>query len=194
MTGVSEAIERRVESGEYEFAADSTKGILNQRAAGGGQSRPEIAPAQAIEEYRLIADTDPHVAEAVDTLVDYMVGSGFSIQPANIPGTDTNQTDADIAELKLLVETSSFETELANWVWHALVDGTGFLELVVEDDHFKPKVLPTEQMEIRSDEFGNVQEILQQPGGADEVSFEPHEVAILRFHRHPPRRLRALGR
>jgi hypothetical protein len=187
MSGVEQALQRRVEeSDDLEFAASSPQAIINTRAAGsGGQTRPEQAPEQAIDEYRLIADTDPHVSEAVDTLVDYLVGAGFSIQPANVPGTDTQQTDQDIADLKLLIETSSFERELIDWVWHALVDGTGFLEIVVEDDHFKPKVLPTEQMEIETDEFGNITRFVQAPGGAEDVEFEPHEVAILRFHRHP---------
>jgi hypothetical protein len=185
MTGIQAAIEERVESGDYEFAATSKKAILNQRAAGGGQPRPYQSPSQAIEEYRLIADTDPHVGEAIDTLVDYLVGSGFSIQPANVPGTDIEQTDEDIANLKLLIETSAFETELANWVWHALVDGTGFLELVIEDDQFKPSVLPTQSMEIQTDEFGNVEKYIQDASGADNIEFEPHEVAVLRFRRHP---------
>jgi hypothetical protein len=184
-TGVSEQITEMVHDGDVEFAAGSPKAVLNEDAAGGRDARPDIAPAQAIEDYRIIADTDPHVSEAVNTLVDYLVGSGFSIQPANIPGTETNQTDQDIAELKQLVETSRFESELVDWVWHALVDGTGFLEIVVENDHFRPKVLPTEQMEIDRDEFGNPTQYVQEPSGGDNVTFEPHEVAVLRFHRHP---------
>lgn len=184
MTGVGEKISEMVEEGDVSFASESPQGIVNSNATG-RSARPQQAPAQNIQRYRAIVDTDPHAAEAVNTLVDYLVGSGFSIQPANIPGTDTEQTDEDIAELKRLIETSTFETELADWVWHALVDGTAFLEIVVEDDHFRPKVLPTEEMEIETDEFGNVQQYIQSPGGADDVEFEPHEIAVLRFHRHP---------
>lgn len=185
MGTVSEQITEMVQEGEVSFAAESPQAVLKPEASGGRQPRPDQAPAQEIESYRLIADTDPHVAEAVNTLVDYLVGSGFSIQPANIPGTDNEQTDEDISELKYLVEASTFETELADWVWHALVDGTAFLEIVVEDDFFRPKVLPTEQMEVETDEFGNVQRYIQSPGGAEDVEFEPHEIAVLRFHRHP---------
>jgi hypothetical protein len=186
MGKVAEQIAQMAADGdsEYEFAASSPKAVLKQ-ASSGGEPRESLPPAQKIEDYRLIADTDPHVAEAVDTLVDYLVGSGFTIQPANIPGTDTEQTDEDIAELKRLVETSSFEKELNSWVWHALVDGTGFLELVVENDTFKPKVLPTEDMEIQTNEFGNIIEFIQSPPSGDDIVFEPHEIAILRFHRHP---------
>lgn len=186
MGKVAEQIHEMAERGDsdYEFAADSPTAVV-RRTSGGGEPRPARPPGQDIEDWRLIADTDPHVGEAVETLVDYLVGSGFTIQPANIPGTDTEQTDEDIAELKRLVETSSFESELANWVWHALVDGTAFLEIVVENDHFRPKVLPTEDIEIQTDEFGNIQGFIQNAAGGEEIEFDPHEIAILRFHRHP---------
>lgn len=186
MTTVQEAINDRVESSdEYEFAASSPKAIVSQAGGAGGTPRPEQSPSQAIQEYRLIADTDPHVSEAVNMLTDYLVGAGFSIQPANIPGTDQSQTDQDIAELKRLIETSTFKTELSEWVWHALVDGTGFLELVVQDGQFRPKVLPTEDMEIQTDVHGNIQAFIQSPPSGGDIEFAPHEVAILRFRRHP---------
>ena len=186
MGHVKEYIEKRAEqSEEYEFAADSPTAVIRQAGGAGGDARPVSPPAQNIEQWRLVADTDPHVSEAIDTLVDYLVGSGFTIQPTNIPGTDTEQTEEDIAPLKRLMEVSRFETELQDWVWHALVDGTGFLELVVQDEYFRPKVLPTEDMEIQTDEFGNtVQYILNPPSGT-QIEFEPHEIAVLRFHRHP---------
>lgn len=185
MGRVAEQITEMVDEEGIEFAADSPTAVVRQAGGGSGEPRPAQPPAQNIEDFRLIADTDPHVSEAVDTLVDYLVGSGFTIQPANIPGADTEQTDEDIADLKLLIETSSFETELANWVWHALVDGTAFLEIVVEDDHFRPKTLPTEDIEIQTDEFGNIQSYIQNAAGGDEIEFDPHEIAVLRFHRHP---------
>lgn len=185
MGDVANRMREKVESGEYEFAADSPKAVIRQTSGGGGEPRPKQPPAQAIEEYRLIADTDPHVGEAVETLVDYLVGSGFTIQPANIPGTDTEQTDEDIADVKRLIETSSFESVLIDWVWHALVDGTGFLELVIENDQFRPKVLPTEDIEIVTDEFGNITQFIQSGEGGDDIEFDPHEIAILRFKRHP---------
>lgn len=184
MGKVAEQIRQKTEDGEYSFAADSPTAVVRQ-ASGGSEPRPAQPAGQEIQNYRSIADTDPHVSEAIDTLVDYLVGSGFTVQPANIPGADTEQTDEDIAELKRLVEASSFETVLADWVWHALVDGTAFLELVVENDHFRPKVLPTEDIEIQTDEFGNIQSFIQQAASGDEIEFDPHEIAILRFHRHP---------
>lgn len=185
MSGVSQAIEQRVESGEYEFALDSSTAVVRQTGGAGGNPRPEPAPSQEILDNRRVANTDSHVKEAVETLVDYLVGSGFTIQPANVPGTDTEQTDEDIADLKYLIETSPFNTVISDWVWHALVDGTGFLELAVENDYFKPKVLPTEDMEIQTNEFGNTIGYIQQAASGDEIEFDPSDIAVLRFHRHP---------
>lgn len=191
MGDIKEEILRRVTTGDLPeprggtFALSSPQAVVRARAGRGGSPRPSEAPTQKIEEYRLIADTDPHVGEAIDTLVDYLVGSGYSIEPANIVGTDEEQTDEDIADLKALVEASTFEEVLFEWVWHALVDGTGFLEVVVEDDVFKPKVLPTEEMEIQTDEFGNVEQYILNTDGDDEIEFGPYDLAVLRFHRHP---------
>lgn len=170
---------------DYEFAADSPQAILAQSGGGGGDVRISDPPAQQIRDNRLIADTDGLVAEGIDTLVDYMVAGGFNVEPANIPGTDEQQTDQDIADLKRLLEVSTFESELRDWIWHGLVDGTSFLEIVVEDDIFKPKVLPTEEMSIQYDEFGRVESYEQEPGQGDPIEFEPHEVAMLQFHAHP---------
>lgn len=182
---VSEFIDQKVESGQYEYAADSPQAVVSQTSGGSGTPRPVDAPAQRIEDYRLIADTDPLVGEAIETLTDYVTGSGFNIQPANVPGTDQEQTAEDIAELKLLVETSEFETVLSEWVRHAFIDGTAFIELVVQDGHFRPQLLPTEEMEIQTDRHGKVEQYTQNPASGDEISFDPHEIAVLRFHRHP---------
>lgn len=168
---------------DYEFAAGSPQAILSQTGAQG--DRTARAPANDIQTYRLIADTDPVVGEAIDTLVDYMMAGGFNIEPANVVGTDEQQTDQDIAELKFLVENSRFEEELRNFIWHALVDGTAFMELVIENDHFKPKVLPGEEMEIDYNEFGRVEEFIQSPSQGDDVTFAPHEVMMWQPHSHP---------
>lgn len=184
MGKVADQMRQKAADGEYDFAADSPTAVVRQ-ASSGSEPRPAQPPGQDIENWRLIADTDPHVGEAIETLVDYLVGSGFNVKPANIPGTDMEQTDEDISELKRLVEASSFEKELSRWVWHALVDGTAFLEIVVENDYFRPKVLPTEDIEIQTDEFGNIQGFIQNAAGGEEIEFDPHEIAILRFKRHP---------
>ncbi|TQQ81862.1 phage portal protein family protein [Halonotius roseus] len=192
MGTVKDEIQRRASAGDLpgqqypgQFALDSPKAVVKQAGGQGGKPRVSEAPEAKIQEYRLIADTDPHVGEAIDTLVDFLVGSGYNITPANVVGTDENQTDEDIADLKALVETSNFEDVLFQWIWHALVDGTGFLEVVVEDDVFKPKVLPTEQMEIQTDEFGDVQEYILETEGGDDIPFEPYELSELKFHSHP---------
>ncbi len=192
MGNVRKAIIERAARGEIDgydapttFSLDQPTGVIKQVNPATGEVRPSEPPEDRIEEFRILADTDPHVGEAIDTLVDFLVGSGFNIQPANIPGTDTEQTDEDIGDFKYLIETSTFETVLIDWVWHALVDGTGILEVVVEDDVFKPKVLPTEKIEIQTDEFGDIVGYIMEGEGDDDIEFEPYDLAILRFHRHP---------
>ncbi len=191
MSNVRQGIIDRANSGDIdgysatEFSLDSPTAVVKNPGPS-GDVRPTEPPKDRIEEFRTLADTDPHVGEGIDTLVDFLVGSGFSIKPANVPGTDTDQTDEDIGDFKLMVETSTFETVLSDWVWHALVDGTGFLEIVVEDDVFKPKVLPTQKIEIETDEYGDIEQyIMETSGDGDDITFEPSDIAILRFHKHP---------
>lgn len=192
MGDIQDKILQRAENGNLpgqthpgQFALDSPKAVVKRSSGSGGKPRESVAPQGKIDEYRLIADTDPHVGEAVDTLVDYLVGSGYNIAPANIVGTDEEQTPEDIAPLKQMVESSDFEEVLFQWVWHALVDGTGFLEIVVEDDVFKPKVLPTELMEIQADKYGNPIEYILDPPTGNEITFKPYDLAVLSFHKHP---------
>jgi hypothetical protein len=118
----------------------------------------------------------------VNTIVDYVWGNGFNVAPANIPYTDQGQELGDIADFKFLIENSEFESVGPEWVKTALIDGIGFLEVVVEDDVFKPKILPTERMRIQRDEFGNVLGYVMKPQGqADDIEFEPYDLAVLRF-------------
>ncbi|MFC7191864.1 hypothetical protein ACFQL7_20915 [Halocatena marina] len=195
VSSVEQAIKQRAVAGEIDgvsptdakaaFALNSPTAVVKRTSGQGGKPRPSEPPVQKIQEYRLIADTDPHVGEAIDTLVDYLVGSGFSIEPANIVGTDEQQTPEDIAEIKTLIETSNFEEVLFQWVWHALVDGTGFIEIVVEEDTFKPKVLSAENISKQTDEFGNLVEYIYETPDNEEISFNPYDLAELSFHRHP---------
>ena len=177
---------KRAASGQLAFALDRPTAVVKQ--ASGASGRPEIEEADPnqITRYRQIA-RDPHVGDGIDTLVDYLVGSGGAIVPANIPYTDQEQTNEDIADFKRLIEASEFNVVVCEWVWHALVDGSAFLEIVVEDDVFKPKLLPTERMKIQTDEFGYVEEYhMENEDGADDIEFGKYDVAHLKFHNHPP--------
>jgi hypothetical protein len=186
MSDVKAEMMRRVNNGNIEFSVDSTKAAIKSGGGAGSEPTPEDAPQSDIREHRAIADQDPHIAEAISTLVDYLVGSGIFVTPANIPYTDQEQTNEDIADFKLLIEKSEFETVLYEWVWHALVDGTGFLEIVVEDDVFKPKLLPTQDMSIQRNEFGDVIGYeLENSGGGSAIEYDPYDVAELKFHKHP---------
>ena len=168
------------------FMLDSPKAVL-RRASGGSKPRPKQAPKEVIAEYRLIRRTDPHVAEFVNTYVDYLVGSGFNISPANIPYTDVQQTPEEVAQFKALIENSNFEAHvLPEWVDVAITDGTGFLEIVVEDEVFKPRVLPTERMRIVTDDKGIITGYeMESVGGGDPIPFDLYDLAILRFHTYP---------
>lgn len=167
-----------------EFAADSPKGAV-KRSGGSPDERTTEAPDEDIEEHRAIAYNDPHMGEGVQTIVDYVCGTGFNLDPRNIPYTGEEQTQDDIAELRTLLHHSDFWLELQQWVWYGLVDGTSFLELVVEDEQFEPRLLPTKKMSIRTDEFGRVEAYeMEQPEG-EPKEYEPHEVAHLWFHKAP---------
>ena len=196
MTDIEDAIMRRAAAGDLDgfdpskaqFALDSPQGVIKQKSGRGSAGRTEEAPEQKILDYRLVADTDPHIKEGIETFLDYLIGSGWNITPANIVGADAGQddTDSEVQNLRVLFATSpTWEGEYDNWVKHSLIDGTGFLEIVVENDVFKPKLLPTEKMSKETDEFGNlVKYILETPDG-DEVPFEPYDIAELSFHKHP---------
>ncbi len=185
MTDVIEAMQKRVADGRIEFHLDSPRAVIKPANGAGGRPDIEEPDEQRIRKNRQIA-RDPHVAEGIDTLVDYLVGSGYTIKPANIPFTDQDQTDDEIAPFKQLIEVSPFETVIFEWVRTALVDGSSFLEIVVEDDVFKPRLLPTERMKIQTDEFGQVEEyLMENEGGDDDIPFDPYDVAHLKFHSYP---------
>lgn len=167
-----------------EFAADSPKGAV-KRSGGSPDERTTSPPQDDIDQHRSIAYNDSHIGEGIQTLVDYVCGTGFNLSPRNIPYTGEKQTEDDIARLRTLLHQSDFWLELQQWVWYALVDGTSFLELVVEDEQFQPRLLPTKDMSIRTDEYGRVTAyVMAQPEG-EELEYEPHEVAHLWFHKAP---------
>jgi hypothetical protein len=179
-----------------EFTADSPKGVVREDARGGSGGsfngpRASQAPQREIEQHRNIARTDPHVHDAVNTLLDWICGDGFNVAPRNIPETNVEQTDADIAMIRRLLKNSDFWRVLNQWVEYALSDGHAFMELVVEEEQFRPRILPTERMHKRTDEFGFVEEYaLEAPGGGgpdseDATQYEPHEIAELWFTKDP---------
>ncbi|UBF22700.1 portal protein [Halorubrum tailed virus 27] len=164
------------------FSLDSPKAVLRRNQGASGTPRPEEPPQNRIDQFRAIRRTDPHVSEMVNTVVDYITGVGFNVAPANIPETEEGQTPEEVAAFKLLIERSDFKPVLDQWVDTALTDGTGFLEVVVEDEVFKPKVLPTKLVSVLTDEFGKITGYeLDAPGTAEPIEFAPDEIAILRF-------------
>lgn len=167
-----------------EFALEGKKGKVRQSGQG-GSPQPRAPPEQRIQESRDLVNSDPHLAEGVNTLVDYLVGSGLRAAPRNIPYTDAKLEIQDIAELKVLVETSRFEIAVTDWVWHAIVDGTAYLEINWENEVFKPRLLPPTRMSIQTDEYGDVIGYVMESEGEDDVEFGKYDVAHLGFWKHP---------
>jgi hypothetical protein len=213
-------VEPSVPEGEdADFYADSPKGVIRSTQGGGssvGGDRAADAPAETIQEHRDIAYTDPHVKEAMMTLIDWIVGDGFNLAPRSFEsamdsgvgqdaqgaaGTGQEPTSSgegsasQVQKLRRLLKASDFWTVFVDWVRYAAIDGHAFMELVVEDEQFKPKLLPTKKMKRKEDKFGNLKfyklETPQGSGGgsggsgSNGIKYAPHEVAELTFQKHP---------
>ncbi len=209
-------VEPDVPEEDADFYTESPKGVIRSTSGGSssvGGDRAANAPEETIQEHRDIAYTDPHVKEAVLTLLDWVVGDGFNIAPrtfesamesgvagdaANTASPDSSASegsDTKIQKLRRLLKNSDFWTVFTDWVKYAAIDGHAFMELVVEDEQFKPKLLPTKKMKRKEDEFGNIEFYkLETPegggsgGGATgdtDIQYEPHEVAELTFFKQP---------
>jgi hypothetical protein len=198
-----------------DFYANSPKGVIRSESSssGVGGDRAAQAPEAKIDDHRDIAYTDPHVREAIMTIVDWVVGDGFNLAPRNFDSamesgvgdeaTSTANSDEDptegntkIQKLRRMLKASDFWKVFVDWVKYAAIDGHAFMELVVENEQFKPKLLPTKMMERKEDKFGNLKFYkLRTPeggssggsggAGSDGIRYEPHEVAELTFTKHP---------
>lgn len=191
-----------------DFAADAPKGVIKEEQNGSGfqGARSSEAPKDEIEEHRDIARTDPHVHESLQTIVDYVCGDGFNISPRHISGvngTDTESGSAgqldesalaeqqQVPALRLLIKNSEFDRVFSQWVEYGVQDGHAFMELVVEDEKFRPRLLPTERMHKKTDGFGFIEQYaLEPPGGGgpeddNATIYDPHEVAELWFTKDP---------
>jgi hypothetical protein len=194
------------EGEDADFYTDSPKGVIRSDTGGSssvGGDRAASAPQETIQDHRDIAYTDPHVKEAVMTLIDWIVGDGFNIAPRNLESAmdsgdgattaataqseETSAGSQGVQKLRVLLKNSKFWTVFVDWVRYAGIDGHAFMELVVEDEQFKPKLLPTKKMKRKEDKFGNVQfyKLVSPEGGGDDIKYEPHEVAELWFTKQP---------
>ncbi|WP_372611639.1 hypothetical protein [Halomonas sp.] len=198
------------EEQELGFYTDSPKGVIkNVQNAGAGADNSVAAPQREIQRHREIAYADPHVKEAVWTLVDWIAGDGFNISPQSFEDalqdgtgeiaalasgggqlgeTATPEYQKSVsAKLEMLMKASPFWRVFINWIYYAIVDGHAFMELIVEDGRFEPRLLPSDRMKRETDEFGRViKYILEAPGGGeDDPEYEPHEVAELYFQKEP---------
>jgi hypothetical protein len=183
--------------GGMSFAATSQKGAIVEEGARRERARLKGTETDRIDEHREIRRTDPHVREAVETLLDWVCGDGYNFSPRNIEGTEITQTPEEVGKMRELFQGSGFWSELVEFADVAFTDGHAFMELVVENDTFKPRVLPTKRMMKKTDEFGNPEQyaLLQPdsttaPGNVDEFpdeaeTYENHEIAELTFWKSP---------
>jgi hypothetical protein len=219
-------VDPQVSDGENaDFYTESPKGVIRSDTGGGtsvGGERATSAPEDTIDEHRDIAYTDPHVKEAVMTIIDWVVGDGFNLsrrsyQAPMDPDTESEASmpteedsgsqaampdsenqdgnEAPVSKLRRLLEASDFWSVFVDWVQYAAIDGHAFMELVVEDGQFKPKLLPTKMMERKEDKYGNLKFYrLQTPEGTSSgsgetgttgIKYEPHEIAELYFFKTP---------
>jgi hypothetical protein len=129
--------------------------------------------------------------------LDWVAGDGYNLSPRNIEGTNITQTPEQVGKMRALLQGSGFWGELVQWADTAVTDGHAFMELVVENDRFKPRVLPTGRMLKKTDEFGNPEQYGLLPpdspgdiGNVDEFPdeaevYDNHEVAELTFWEQP---------
>lgn len=204
---MSNFIDPKPEDERQDFAADSPKGVIKEEQSGNQfeGERSSESPSKEIMEHRDVARTDPHVHEAFQTIIDWIVGDGFNIGPRHLSGVnsggdvgETAQVDeSELAQqqqvpyLRELLHNSTFGRVVDNWVEYAIQDGHSFMELVVEEERFRPRLLPTERMHKKTDEYGFVVKYaLEPPGGGgpddqDATLYDPHEVAELWFTKDP---------
>jgi len=181
-----------------EFVVDSPKGAVvqkNDSSSGGGRSyndeRTHEPPKDQFEDNRLLYTTDPHVGHSVDICLDWLLADGYNVSGRKIAGTDEEIDPDNVAAFRRLLANSDFERKFHDWVENGKVEGHGFMELVVEDGQFKPRLLPPGRMHIFTDEYGIVQEyILEPPNGGgptadDAETYEPNEVAEFYFNKNP---------
>lgn len=186
------------EEDRADFVVDSPKGAVietNQTSSGGtnyDDDRTPEPPREQFVENRLLYDTDPHVGHSVEVVMDWVLADGYNISERNIAEYDDSELDPeDLAAFRFLLKNSTFEKQLNAWVENACVEGHGYMELVVEDEKFKPRILPPEKVYKHTDEFGNIKEYVLEPadGGGpeddDATVYKPNDIAELYFRKKP---------
>lgn len=179
-----------------EFVVDSSKGAVIQTNSGGsgrsyGDDRTHEPPEEKFAQNRLLYDTDPHVGHAVEISLDWLLADGYNISERYISGSDVEMEPDSVARFRRLIANSDFDSKFHDWIEGGAVEGHAFMELVVEDEQFKPRLLPAERVYKFTDEYGIVQEYILEPptgGGpqADEATtYEKNDIAEFYFRKNP---------
>jgi hypothetical protein len=134
-----------------EFVVDSPKGaIVDTNTSGTGgtnytDDRTVEPPQEQFEENRLVYETDPHVGHAVEVVLDWLLADGYNLSERNIAGYDEDLDPEDVAAFRFLLENSNFNQKLNELIENAAVEGHGYMELVVNEETFEPRILPPDQ-------------------------------------------------
>lgn len=175
-----------------EFVVDSPKGAIVDKnsSTGGGRSynddRTHDPPEDQFEQNRLLYDTDPHVGHSVDITLDWLLADGYNISDRHISGSDLQLDPDNLASFRKLIVNSDFNRKFNDWIENAVVEGHGFMEITVEDEKFKPRILPPERVYKFTNEYGVVEEYILEPpkGGGpedeDATKYKPNDIA--EFH------------
>jgi hypothetical protein len=186
-----------------EYVTDSAKGAViidNDIQTSGPTSytgeRTAPPPKDEIENNRTLYNTSPHVGHAVDVILDWLLADGWNLTAPNMRGVDTRVDDEDVTATRRLMRNSDFTRKFNDWIENAAVEGHAFMELVVQDGTFSPRVLPYKRMHKYTDVYGQVEKYILEPadGGPDAEDaavYNPHEIAEFTFRQDP---LEQLGR
>lgn len=195
MSEESEFIDAPDES--KDFVVDSAKGAVVRKPTNetGGRNylgfRTHEPPEDSIEQNRLLYNTDPHVGHAVDITLDWLLADGYNINEQYISGSESEMDPEAVAQFRRLLRVSDFERKFHDWIQNAAVEGHGFMELVVQDEEFKARVLPAERMYKFTDEYGVVDEYILEPpeGGGpsaqDATVYKRNDIAEFSFQTEP---------
>lgn len=185
-----------------EFVVDSPKGavIIEDDATGSAgatsytDEKTAPPPKEEIEQNRALYNRSPHVGHAVDVVLDWLLADGWNVTERRIRGTDQQMDEENVTGLRRLMRNSDIERKLNDFIENAAVEGHAFMELVVEDGKFNPRVLPYKRMHKKTDIYGEIDEyVLEPPDGGPEAEdadvYDPHEIAEFTFRQDPLERL-----
>lgn len=119
------------------------------------------------------------VRAIIDKYIDFIISPSFYIKSKN--------KKAEII-INDLIENVGFDGILRNWIHEGLSKGNGFLELGIDKNNIQFKVINSNNMYIKRNEFGEIIKFNQYNGEVNRfdpkkiIPFEPDEIAHLKIN------------